>query len=618
MKRKIELGLSLEEQLRDDPRYAELTDAKLKDEVSSFEKKYLTPLDCVDRYLRQFGREGQYLTVSAGISDKEGRWQSFVDYSNTLSRYFQSEKKRLEYDIEEEDIGEIEEAAFDIIRLRSLPDLPKAHMIMRNLPKYCRTRDGKREIKKIARKVEPLLLPTECVDESKQPLTREEVDAKWATKNLQDIVYHLKKAVRSHEAQAEKETPLTLLEAAHKKLTHKDMDLSTMAVSDFEKARTLVVCPKNDFTFADLIEDGVNGSAPHERLRVCIVMGHVVFDGYHQFLHAAKDAAAKALLRQLAEPALDEVEPRGAGRREVQFKARVGGQPLANRFVLVGRVVVQDDVQGEVARERTVEVPQELQEFLVPMTAVALAEDLAGQHVQRGEQRRRAMPLVVVGHGTAPAWLHRQARLRAVQGLNLALLVHTKHHGFVRRVQVQPDDVGQLLDERRVFRQLERRDAVRLQAVRVPDALDGRAAHPGRLGHRAATPVGGARRRLVQRGMHDGLHLVGGDLRFPAAARTHLTHRIQSIGEKPRSPVQHRRPTDAERGRNATIRHAVTGHQQGLGAGHHAVRRGSTERPLRQRIPMVVTEQQRGSGIVHTRRYTTRRTNRQGILVTDH
>ena len=380
----------------------------------------------------------------------------------------------------------------------------------------------------------------------------------------------------------------------------------------------LVVCPKNDFTFADLIEDGVNGSAPHERLRVCIVMGHVVFDGYHQFLHAAKDAAAKALLRQLAEPALDEVEPRGAGRREVQFKARVGGQPLANRFVLVGRVVVQDDVQGEVARERTVEVPQELQEFLVPMTAVALAEDLAGQHVQRGEQRRRAMPLVVVGHGTAPAWLHRQARLRAVQGLNLALLVHTKHHGFVRRVQVQPDDVGQLLDERRVFRQLERRDAVRLQAVRVPDALDGRAAHPGRLGHRAATPVGGARRRLVQRGMHDGLHLVGGDLRFPAAARTHLTHRIQSIGEKPRSPVQHRRPTDAERGRNATIRHAVTGHQQGLGAGHHAVRRGSTERPLRQRIPMVVTEQQRGSGIVHTRRYTTRRTNRQGILVTDH
>ena len=239
MKRKIELGLSLEEQLRDDPRYAELTGAKLKDEVSSFEKKYLTPLDCVDRYLRQFGREGQYLTVSAGITDKEGRWQSFVDYSNTLSRYFKSEKKRLEYRIQEEEIGEIEEAAFDIIRLRYLRDMPKAHIVMRNLAKYCRTPDGKQEIKKIARKVESRLSKAECVDESNRPLGREKVDAQWATKNQREILYHLKKAIRSHEALAEKETPLTLLEAAHKKLTHKDMDLSTMLVSDFERARTL-------------------------------------------------------------------------------------------------------------------------------------------------------------------------------------------------------------------------------------------------------------------------------------------------------------------------------------------------------------------------------------------
>ena len=311
-----------------------------------------------------------------------------------------------------------------------------------------------------------------------------------------------------------------------------------------------MVCPTNAFTLANLLEDGIYGSAPRERLRVCIVVGQVVFDGRHSFLHAAKDAAAKALLRQRAEPTLDEVEPRGPGGRE----ARVGGQPLPNRFVLVGRVVVQDDVQGEVARKRPVEAPQELQDVLVSMTAVALADDLAG-------------------HGAASARLHRQARLRPVQGLNLALLVHVKHHGLARRVQVQPDEVGQLLDEGRVFRQFERRDAVRLQAVRVPDALDGRAAHASRLGHRATTPVGGARRRLVQRGMYDGLYLLGRDLGFAAAARTHLTHRIQSIGEKPRSLVQHRRPTDAERGRIATIRYAVTGQQQGLGTGHYAERR---------------------------------------------
>ena len=51
--------------------------------------------------------------------------------------------------------------------------------------------------------------------------------------------FGLKKAVRSHEVLAEKETPVTLLEAAHKKLNHKDMDLSTMKVGDYDKARQL-------------------------------------------------------------------------------------------------------------------------------------------------------------------------------------------------------------------------------------------------------------------------------------------------------------------------------------------------------------------------------------------
>ena len=207
--------------------------------MRSFEKEYLKPLECVDRYLKQFGRERQYLAVSAGITDKEGRWQSFIDYSNTHSRDFKNEKKRLEYGIREDEIGEIEEAAFNIIRLRQLPDMPKAHVIMRHLAKYCRTPDGKREIKRIARKVEPRLSERESVDKSGQPLGRVEVDAKWAAKNKQEIVYRLKKAVRSHEDLSEKETPLTLLEAAHKKLIHKDMDLSTMKVGDYDKAHQL-------------------------------------------------------------------------------------------------------------------------------------------------------------------------------------------------------------------------------------------------------------------------------------------------------------------------------------------------------------------------------------------
>jgi len=53
----------------------------------------------------------------------------------------------------------------------------------------------------------------------------------------------------------------------------------------------------------------------------------------------------------------------------------------------------------------------------------ALANDLAVGDIQGGKQRCRAIALVVVSHGLAPSLLDRQSRLRAVQRLNLALLV---------------------------------------------------------------------------------------------------------------------------------------------------------------------------------------------------
>ena len=51
------------------------------------------------------------------------------------------------------------------------------------------------------------------------------------------------------------------------------------------------------------------------------------------------------------------------------------------------------------------------------------SDDCAVEDVEGGEQRRRAMTLVVVGHCPGPTRLHRQARLGAIEGLDLALLV---------------------------------------------------------------------------------------------------------------------------------------------------------------------------------------------------
>jgi hypothetical protein len=52
----------------------------------------------------------------------------------------------------------------------------------------------------------------------------------------------------------------------------------------------------------------------------------------------------------------------------------------------------------------------------------------SGGDIQRGEQPRRAMALVVVRHRPRAPCLHRQAGLRAIQRLNLTLLIERKAH----------------------------------------------------------------------------------------------------------------------------------------------------------------------------------------------
>jgi len=68
-----------------------------------------------------------------------------------------------------------------------------------------------------------------------------------------------------------------------------------------------------------------------------------------------------------------------------------------------------------------------------------------------------------MGHRAGPAALHRQARLGAVERLDLALFVHAQHDRFVRGVEVEADDIDQLLFEAAVVRELEGVDPVGLK-----------------------------------------------------------------------------------------------------------------------------------------------------------
>ena len=87
-----------------------------------------------------------------------------------------------------------------------------------------------------------------------------------------------------------------------------------------------------------------------------------------------------------------------------RWKRGCFAKPGVDLGVLVGAVVIDDQVQVELVGELAVERAQELQELLVAVARQALADDAAVERVQRGEQRGGAVALVVVGHraGAAP------------------------------------------------------------------------------------------------------------------------------------------------------------------------------------------------------------------------
>ena len=138
IRRKDKIGLTLEMQLTDDPRYVKASKGDLKTAVKKYTDDYLDPLECVDRYLRQFDREGQYKTISSGMTDSMGRWYAFVDYAKMYRNLFLNPNKLDEIGIKEEEVGLIETAAFNIIRLRTMKDIGKVHNVMRDLGRYCK------------------------------------------------------------------------------------------------------------------------------------------------------------------------------------------------------------------------------------------------------------------------------------------------------------------------------------------------------------------------------------------------------------------------------------------------------------------------------------------------
>ena len=238
IRKKIARGMSLEEQLRDDPSCAGLNPKKFKEEVNNSEKEYLKPLECVDRYLSSLHREGMYTTVSRGMGDPEGRWQAFHDYYNSVYLKLQDAKKRYQLGISEDKIGDVEDIAFKIIRMREFEGLPKAHMIIRQMPKLLGNEHSKKELLEL-KKIDLEIPKEERFDKNGKEHSERDIDKIWQKKNATQMIKCVKKARNSYEYKKGKDTPLELLEATLKKLYHEDMETANIEISKYEKAMKL-------------------------------------------------------------------------------------------------------------------------------------------------------------------------------------------------------------------------------------------------------------------------------------------------------------------------------------------------------------------------------------------
>jgi len=239
IRKKINHGMSLEEQLKDDPNFAHLGQKEFEKVIKKYREDYLEPLNCIDTYLESLGRVALYDTVSTGISDREGRWQAFLDYYNYIEKKLNDNDKLYELGLKEDEVGVVRDVAFKIIRKREFKDLPKVHMIMRKLPQILKNQEAKEEILKLKKlKME---LPSEKAFEDGKEIDERKKDNIWASDNVRELQHHVAKALNLINYQQEKEKPIDLLKSAFQKLTHKDLKPQNVEETDLQQARKLAL-----------------------------------------------------------------------------------------------------------------------------------------------------------------------------------------------------------------------------------------------------------------------------------------------------------------------------------------------------------------------------------------
>src|ERR1700759_424940 len=163
-------------------------------------------------------------------------------------------------------------------------------------------------------------------------------------------------------------------------------------------------------------------------------------------------------------------------------------QPALDDLMLMGGVIVQNNVDALAQRNFAVDVLEKFQPLAVGMFLGGVSDDFALQVIQRGKESDGAVAIVIMSLSADISFTQRQTRLTALQRLDLALLVTTEHHGLLWRIEVKTDDIPKFHLKIRIAGKLKDTRQVWLDLVLTPDSLHGRLGGTKLASHRAASP----------------------------------------------------------------------------------------------------------------------------------
>src|SRR5277367_5115546 len=112
-----------------------------------------------------------------------------------------------------------------------------------------------------------------------------------------------------------------------------------------------VVSPKYVNKVERVCEDGIGGGGPSEGAAVAVVVPNELVNARNEFANAAEAAATDSLLSDESKPAFDLVDPGRIGGCVVDMQARPLPEPGAHFGVLVGGVVIHDQMHIQTGRD---------------------------------------------------------------------------------------------------------------------------------------------------------------------------------------------------------------------------------------------------------------------------